>query len=376
MATIYKRKDRKSYYIDYTNHLGNRVTVRGCPDKTATMAIANKLESESLLREHGIIDAQAKRLAEAGQKTLGDHLSEYVLSLEAEKRTAKHINGTKNYIKAVKEACGFEYTIDLDGAKVSAHKADLIRNGRGARAINAKLTAFKSFTRWLWKNGRIKSDPMAATSKLNVKTDRRHQRRALTEKEITKLIKAAKKGEPVLEITGRERALLYNAALETGLRASELASLTANSFNLNDLDNATVTVKAAYSKHRADDVIPIRRELAELIAGRIASMTPKAKVFRLPDKPAKMLRVDLEAAKIPYRDESGDVIDFHALRHTFITRLVSAGANPAVAMKLARHSTITLTMDYYTHIYHESERDALNRLPSTGKKTAVKTAVP
>jgi len=34
-----------------------------------------------------------------------------------------------------------------------------------------------------------------------------------------------------------------------------------------------------------------------------------------------MLRKDLQAAGIPYRDASDRVADFHTLRHTFITRL-------------------------------------------------------
>lgn len=42
--------------------------------------------------------------------------------------------------------------------------------------------------------------------------------------------------------------------------------------------------------------------------------------------------------------------DFHAFRHLFISRLARAGVSPKVAQTLARHSTISLTMDRYTHI--------------------------
>ena len=84
----------------------------------------------------------------------------------------------------------------------------------------------------------------------------------------------------------------------------------------------------------------------------------------MPDKPADMLKRDLKAAGIPYRDASGRVADFHALRHTFITRLVRSGVALAVAKSLARHSTITLTMDHYTHTLMEDERSALDRLPA------------
>ena len=43
------------------------------------------------------------------------------------------------------------------------------------------------------------------------------------------------------------------------------------------------------------------------------------------------MRRDLEAAGIAYRDVSGRVVDFHAFRHTFVTRLAQSGVGPAVA---------------------------------------------
>jgi integrase len=105
----------------------------------------------------------------------------------------------------------------------------------------------------------------------------------------------------------------------------------------------------------------------------------------LPDKPADMLKADLRRARawwirevrdpterrqrressfLTSRDASSRVVDFHALRHAFITRLARSGVTPAVAKSLARHSTIMLTMDYYTHILIEDERAALDRLPA------------
>ncbi len=62
-------------------------------------------------------------------------------------------------------------------------------------------------------------------------------------------------------------------------------------------------------------------------------------------------------------DSQGDAVDFHALRHTFITNLAASGVHPKVAQELARHSTITLTLDRYTHSAWESMTDALGRLP-------------
>ena len=77
-----------------------------------------------------------------------------------------------------------------------------------------------------------------------------------------------------------------------------------------------------------------------------------------------MLRTDLAAAGIPYRDEAGRVFDFHALRHQFISNLARAGAHPKQAQTLARHSTITLTMDRYTHLGMYDMVAALGKLPA------------
>jgi len=59
-----------------------------------------------------------------------------------------------------------------------------------------------------------------------------------------------------------------------------------------------VTVKAAYSKHRRDDVLPLRSDTAETLRGYLAAKLPKAPVFRMPygRKGAKLLRADLHAA--------------------------------------------------------------------------------
>ena len=57
-----------------------------------------------------------------------------------------------------------------------------------------------------------------------------------------------------------------------------------------------------------------------------------------------------ESDVLAYRDRDGNVADFHALRHTFVTNLVAAGVAPKDAKELARHSTITLTMDRYAHV--------------------------
>ena len=51
MASVFKKtRDRKRpgacWYIAYTDRWGKRRTLKGCPDKAATEAVARKIESE------------------------------------------------------------------------------------------------------------------------------------------------------------------------------------------------------------------------------------------------------------------------------------------------------------------------------------------
>ena len=127
---------------------------------------------------------------------------------------------------------------------------------------NYYLGAFKSFARWAVRDGRL---PQSSVEHLRpiearkVKADQRHERRASTVVEVSQLLHAAHAGtdwrwrQGVAErvIPGEERAVLYRVAVETGLRASELRSLTPASFDL-DADEPTVTVRAAYTKSREE----------------------------------------------------------------------------------------------------------------------------
>ena len=76
-----------------------------------------------------------------------------------------------------------------------------------------------------------------------------------------------------------------------------------------------------------------------------------------------MLRSDLDAAEIAYATDAG-IADFHSLRHTFISNLVAGGVHPKLAQQLARHSTITLTMDRYSHVGLLDMNSALESLPN------------
>jgi integrase len=53
---------------------------------------------------------------------------------------------------------------------------------------------------------------------------------------------------------------------------------------------------------------------------------------------------------------------FHDIRHTHATQLLADGVHPKVAQERLGHSTITTTMDLYSHVTDTMQADAATRL--------------
>ena len=222
---------------------------------------------------------------------------------------------------------------------------------------------------------------------------RRHARRAMCEGELRRLLDATIVAPTRDGLSGSERGMIYRIAVETGLWASELRSLTRSSFDL-DGDPPAVTVRAAYSKRRREDILPLKLSTASLIARKIESEVNAAQglpLFNLTEKTARMIRVDLRLARarwiretmdrterrkrresdfLSYVGRDGRIVDFHALRHTFISNLARGGVHPKQAQDLARHSDINLTMTRYSHTVISDRAAALAALPDLNVKPA------
>jgi len=257
--------------------------------------------------------------------------------------------------------------------------------GRAARTIGSHLSAIKAFTRWLTEHHKLPRDPLASVKKPNPETDRRRERRMLLPEEWQHLEAATEAGPDRYRISGAERLMLYRAAIQTGFRSSELRSLTRGRLYL-DANLPYVTCKAGSTKNRREARQYIQPDLAATLKAHIATKSPKATVFSLPHESsvAQMLRDDLsEARRLWIREANGDpqeyaqrqesdfladtnhekeVLDFHSLRHTCGAWLSMTGAHPKTVQTVMRHSSITLTMDTYGHLFPGQEAEAVDRL--------------
>ena len=348
------RKQSKFWYIDYKTAEGTRKRVKSFKDKQATAQLAAQLEKEAELAQAGIVD----KYKEHRKRPLREHLEDFLSSLQAKGNTPEYCNLTHYRAERICNGCKFLYWADVSASDVQLYIADLRDSGEiSQKTSNYYLQAIKQFCNWMLKDKRAGGEsPLKHLDAIKV-TDEVN-RRALTPDELGSLLEVTENTPKRFGMTGYERAMLYRFAAYTGLRANEIRNLTASSF---DLDNCTVKVKAAYSKRRREDVLPLRKDTAKAMRELLGSKTPNAKAFDLPSKyrMADMVRADLEDAGIDWQDNGDGVLDFHSLRHSTASLLAASGVNPKTAQAIMRHSDINLTMSRYTHIFRGAESEAV-----------------
>lgn len=369
MASVFKIAGREAWQIAFFDGSGRRrLRSSGTADRKAAEAIAARLEHAATMEREGLVDPREENLKRGARTPLRDLVEEFIQHLEHKGSGEKHLDDRRSQLHRLVEAMMLERAPLITVARAQAALAKL-RHQRGLalRTLDRHVRAIKSFTGHLCREGLLPHDPLLSLRGFDAATDRRRVRRALSADEISRLIAAAESGPTARGLTGEDRAALYRIAYGSGLRASEIASLTVRSFQL-DADPPTIRVRAGYVKNRKDVEQPIRRDLAEALRPWLAKKPigtmPVFNVRNLKLKTAPMMRFDLEAAGIQYIDEDGRHADFHCLRHSFVTALVRSGASVKQAQVLARHSTPVLTLAVYSHVeVHELTR-ALEKLPA------------
>lgn len=369
MASIFKLsrdkgKKNRPYYIQYTDHEGNRITIKAFTDKSLSEQLGSKLENEVMLRRRGMIDPTQERLLAIKQSPIEAHLEAFDRSMS--NTTEKHRKLMMSRVRRIIEGCKFRNLSDLSGEVIEEWMKSL-RNEEdlGARTYNHYLQSVDAFGKWLVSSRRLPGNPISGMERLNSEVDIRHQRRALSPEEVAQLVESARSsGECIQGYDGELRARAYLVSFFTGLRRQEIGSLTPRSFRLDD-SQPTVTVEAACSKHRRKDILPLHSDLVVMLREWVQGVDQDQLLFPKIERKKTWLMVkkDLERVGIPYESPEG-IADFHAAgRHSHITGLVKSGVSIMQAKELARHADIRQTAKY-THIGIKDQAIALENLPS------------
>jgi integrase len=340
----------------------------------------------SKLAEYGIIAATKL----TSNKTLREHVQDWKASLLAKGTTATHATLVSQRAQKPLDGCGYVHWSEVTASRIQTYLHSLREGtdktkGVSAQTYNFYLQAIKQFARFMVRDGRVSHSPLEHLQGLNVKADRRHDRRAFTISEFRWFLASIQPSSVQSGIPGSERALIYRLAVETGFRRGELASLTKDSFDLNS-DDPGVTVSAKAAKARRQRRAPLHSDTVSLVSEHVKQKMPGAKVFKIPSHQhsAKMVRHDLAVARaawikaspndeersqreqsnfLRYEDDAGRFLDFHALRHTRGVWLFEHyRLHPREVQELMGVSSLTL-VDRYTQSFKLTDLSFVERAP-------------
>jgi len=398
----------------------------GCRDKQAARhVLAEKLKRIEHIKA-GILNAQECRTADHSTLPVESHIATYLQHLKAKtirgrKVSDGHRDNVQRQLKVLLRDCSFKRLRDITRDTMEKWMNRTEEAGMGARTRNTYRAAIIAFCNWCVETDRMAANPLARLCKADEHADTRKQRRALTEDQLARLFRTAHlrplaeygrqtiripkqkrkgrrswykehltpenlddavtRGRELLKVEpdlindllwqGRERALIYKVLALTGLRKSELASITLAQLWL-DEKHPFIELKATDEKNARGSQIPLRKDLVAELRDFLAEkrrrtgtvLSAKTKLFTIPRGLVGIFDRDIAAAGIDKHDDRGRSLDVHALRHTFGTHLSKAGVPPRVAQAAMRHSSLHLTMNIYTDPTLLDVAGAINALPS------------
>jgi len=361
------------------------------------------------LRERLAREAEGLRDPElaAARRPITEHLDEWLEVVAAGKCTAERVALLRSRLTRLIAEAGWERLPQLTADSCATALARLQEEGRDdyasgparGRGISAQTRNHyaghaRQWAAWLVQGGRLTRDPLAGASlEVNTEVDRRHDRRCPTDLEVSLLFAHLRTGAPVrCRMGGAQRALGYELAMATGLRAGELRALGREHL---DLVAGQVHLAARSQKRRRKGGLPLPSWLVEALREWLAAGGALWGDF--PRKhPGRLLVADLAAARDAWLGQPGlspeecqaraastvllyEVagadgplfLDFHALRHWYCTAMAAMpGISPKVLLDLCRHSDANLTLHTYAKARDTEARAAVDALPRPGRSGA------
>lgn len=177
----------------------------------------------------------------------------------------------------------------------------------------------------------------------------------------------------ILEYTKKiDKYAIFYVLLQTGMRLGEAGALTWSDI---DLNNRTVNInktllyvakQGLIIEHRTKTkagfrTISITASLCDFLA-KLKEKSNSKKIFHT-HKDTYISAVQNRAKWIRACAEMGiEYKNIHALRHTWATLTLSAGANVKVVSRMLGHSNVAITMNTYQTVLKEHQEDVTSRM--------------
>lgn len=277
-------------------------------------------------------------------------INQFIEYLTVEKRYSPLT--AKNYERDLREFCSFLQVEPqaLDPSAVSASDVrawvvDMLDHKLSARSVNRKLSALRSFYKYLLKIGKIDRD---VTRSIVAPKTNKPLPVFFKEGEMAAVKQSVEQADDYESVRD---SLIIEMLYETGMRRAEMVGL-----NDGDIDLIQRQVRV-FGKRRKERIVPFGGNLAELIerywnyreealgAGRAVSQP-----FLLGSRGNRM---PLNTLYNIVRARMGEISTQkkhspHVLRHTFATTMLNNGADINTIKTLLGHASLAATQ-VYTH---------------------------
>ena len=283
---------------------------------------------------------------------MGNIIQDFQIYLEVEKNVSAHTRVA--YIADIQEFARFLHNnnfiksqneiINVEPENIREYLSYLYRQKVKKVTANRKVSSLRAFYKYLLRTGKIKNNPAEMIQTL--KTEK-YMPTFLSVDEMFELLKAQDESS-VLSL--RNRAML-EIFYSSGLRLSELAGL-----DLIDLDFNQKLVKVR-GKGRKERIVPVGGPALKAVQeylGKIGEIRKdtSGNIFKKPlFLNARGERITTRSIarivnEITSKSGIGRKISPHALRHSFATHLLNAGADLRSIQELLGHESLSTTQKY------------------------------
>lgn len=243
---------------------------------------------------------------------------------------------------------------DVDTDLVRDWMSDMMDRGNTATSVNRRLSALRTFYRYLLSHGIVKSDPVHT---LTGPKKQKPLPQFLKEEQMDRLLDSPEWTDSYRDTLARTILITF---YETGMRLSELT-------NLKDTDVDTADGKLEVTgKRNKQRIIPFGEELSQTLTAYRAKRNEElavrnTEVFFV-DERGRQLRGDRVRLMVEHYLSMVSTLKKrspHVLRHTFATTMLNHGADLESVRKLLGHASLSTT-EIYTHTTFEQLKKVYN----------------
>ncbi len=241
---------------------------------------------------------------------------------------------------------------------VTSFRGDLESQGYKYNTINKKINSLVSFNQFLLDQGIMDTRVVdLKKDKVRIAYGSEQEVEVYTESEVERLLFFIQNES---KVSVRDKLIIY-ILLYTGIRVSELVSI-----KLKDIDLLTLQMMI-YGKGGKLREVPLRAEVVKEIQTYLATERKEhrfnnSEYLLLTQRSGKMDRDAVNKLLNKYGRILGIQMRPHKFRHTFCTRLLKAGVPLSTISKLAGHSSIQTTVEFYVNTSRQDKLDAVDLL--------------